>query len=121
MSPTVLCVDDEPSMLVAYLNFLGPNFTVTTADGGEAALAVMAEQGPFAVILSDLQMPDMNGIRLLATVRGKYPDTVRVLLTGNTDLRSAIEAVNTGHVFQFLTKPCSPATLNMPPVPAVGS
>jgi PAS domain S-box-containing protein len=111
MSVAVLCVDDEPDIVAAYRVFLGPTYSVTAADGGEAALGVLAERGPFAVIVSDLHMPGMDGIRLLATVRERYPDTVRVLATGHPDLNNAIQAVNDGHVFRFLTKPITPAAL----------
>jgi CheY-like chemotaxis protein len=78
----VLCVDDQPEVLTAYRAFLGPKFRVTTAEGGGAALAGLAEQGPFAVVVADLHMPGMDGIRFLAAVRERYPDTLRVLLTG---------------------------------------
>ena len=112
MSVAVLCVDDEPSMLAAYRLFLGAKFIVETASDGETALAMLAEQGPFAVVMSDLHMPGMDGVQLLGRVGKRYPDTVRVLITGHADLQDAVNAVNDGHVFRFLTKPCSPATLN---------
>jgi response regulator RpfG family c-di-GMP phosphodiesterase len=111
MKEAILCVDDEQSMLNANRMFLGNDFMVTTANGGNAALAVLAQQGPFAVIVSDLHMPGMSGIQLLAATRERYPETVRVLLTGGADLKLAIQAVNDGHLFRFLTKPCSRATL----------
>jgi response regulator RpfG family c-di-GMP phosphodiesterase len=111
MSNAILCVDDEKTMLEAYRRFLEPGFTIVTANSGDAALAVMAQQGPFATIVSDLHMPAMNGIQLLALARERYPETVRVLLTGGADLEHAIQAVNDGYLFRFLTKPCSRATL----------
>ena len=111
MRASVLCVDDEPSMALASQLFLQPEYTVATASGGADALAILATQGPFAVVVSDLQMPYMNGIALLSLIREQYPDTVRILLTGNANLDHALQAVNDGHVFRFLTKPCSPATL----------
>lgn len=111
MRASVLCVDDEPSMALASQLFLQPEYTVATASGGADALAILATQGPFAVVVSDLQMPCMNGIALLSLIREQYPDTVRILLTGNANLDHALQAVNDGHVFRFLTKPCSPATL----------
>ncbi len=111
MPVAVLCVDDQPEIPTAYRAFLGPTFHVTAAGGGEEALAILAERGPFAVVVADLHMPGMDGIRLLAAVRDRYPDTVRVLATGQPDLNNAMQAVNDGHVFQFLTKPISPAAL----------
>jgi PAS domain S-box-containing protein len=107
----VLCVDDEPRALLAAQCFLAPNYTVTTAASGEEALTVMAKEGPFAVVVSDLQMPGIDGVQFLGAIRELYPDTVRMLVTGHLDLEHAIQAVNDGYVFRFLTKPFSPATL----------
>jgi response regulator RpfG family c-di-GMP phosphodiesterase len=111
VNESVLCVDDEPSILAAYRAFLQPHFSVLTASGGEEALVVMAAMGPFAVVISDLQMPKMSGIEFLALAAQRHPDTVRLLLTGNADLDHAIQAVNDGHIFRFLTKPCRQVTL----------
>jgi PAS domain S-box-containing protein len=111
MANTVLCVDDDPSILAAYRKFLEPAYAATTATRGSEALVVMATRGPFAVVVSDLQMPDLDGVELLSVIRELYPDTVRMLLTGNLDIEHALKAVNDGHVFRFLTKPCSPTTL----------
>jgi response regulator RpfG family c-di-GMP phosphodiesterase len=107
----VLCVDDEPETLVAHRRFLTPRFNVETAADAAEAIAILAERGSFAVIVSDLQLPGMSGIELLAEARRGHPDTVRLLVTGRADLESAITAVNDGHVFRFLTKPCAPNTL----------
>ena len=71
------------------------------------ALQKIAERGPFAVVVSDRQMPRMDGIQFLATVKERAPDTVRLMLTGNADLEGAIKVVNEGNIFRFLTKPCS--------------
>ncbi|MBN9121137.1 MAG: PAS domain S-box protein, partial [Planctomycetes bacterium] len=105
MSRAVLCVDDQAEILTAYRRFLSPEYAVTTAERGADALAVMAAAGPFAVVVADLNMPGMDGIRFLAAVRERHPDTVRVLATGAAQLTDAVDAVNHGHVFQFLTKP----------------
>jgi response regulator RpfG family c-di-GMP phosphodiesterase len=110
MAQAVLCVDDDPKMLAAYRRFLA-GYAVETVAEAEAALAALDGPTPFAVLVSDLHMPGMNGIQLLAEARRVRPDTARVLLTGGADLHYAIEAVNDGHVFRFLTKPCLPATL----------
>ncbi|MET0794729.1 MAG: HD domain-containing phosphohydrolase, partial [Polyangiaceae bacterium] len=82
-----------------------------TAGSGEEALRLLTGPEPIDVIVSDMRMPRMNGAALLAECRKVSPDTVRLLLTGQTDLESAITAVNQGHVFRFLTKPCPPAVL----------
>jgi response regulator RpfG family c-di-GMP phosphodiesterase len=106
MNTKILCVDDDPNILTGYQRSLRKQFTLETAPGGEAALAQLAKNGPYAVIVADMQMPGMNGVQLLSKVQEKYPDTVRIMLTGNADQHTAVQAVNKGHVFQFLTKPC---------------
>jgi PAS domain S-box-containing protein len=110
MRPTVLFVDDQPEMLRASCLFVGNDYEVSTAGTGEEALRLMADR-PFAVVVADLGMPGMDGVQFLAAVRERHPDTVRLLLTGYADPAQAIRAVNDGHVFHFLTKPCSPAAL----------
>ena len=68
-------------------------------------------KGPYAVIMSDLRMPVMDGIQFLSRVREISPDSVRMMLTGDADLENAIRAVNKGNIFRFLTKPCTPDVL----------
>ena len=111
MSEKILCVDDDANILAAYQRNLRKQFTINTALGGEQALAAIETQGPYAVVVSDMQMPGMNGIEFLLKAKEKAPDTVRFMLTGNADQQTAMEAVNKGHVFQFLTKPCPPEML----------
>jgi CheY-like chemotaxis protein len=102
----VLFVDDEPLVLDALRRMLHDKFLIRTAESGEKGLAVAKEDGPFAVVISDMRMPGMNGAEFLARMRTEAPDTVRMLLTGFTDLDAAIAAVNEGNIFRFLTKPC---------------
>jgi CheY-like chemotaxis protein len=78
-----------------------------TALGGELALKLVAENGPYAVVISDMRMPGMDGIQLLSKIKALSPDTIRVMLTGNTEVDTAINAINEGSIFRFLTKPCS--------------
>jgi response regulator RpfG family c-di-GMP phosphodiesterase len=111
MSEKILCVDDDANILAAYQRNLRKQFTIDSAVGGEQALAAIETQGPYAVVVSDMQMPSMNGIEFLLKAKEKAPDTVRFMLTGNADQQTAMEAVNKGHVFQFLTKPCPPEML----------
>lgn len=106
MSEKILFVDDDPKLLAAVERNLRQKFNLVTAAGGDAALARLSADGPFAVLVADMQMPGMNGVQLLAQVQKQYPETVRFMLTGNADQQTAVEAVNKGHVFQFLTKPC---------------
>ena len=109
--PAVLCVDDEPQILAAIEATLRRHFSVTTATSGADGLRRLADGGPFAVVVSDFAMPDMNGAEFLARVREVAPDAVRLLLTGQATVEGAIAAVNEGNVFRFLTKPCPPPVL----------
>jgi len=102
----ILFVDDEPSVLSGYQRLLHREFDVSIASGGEQGLASIRTDGPFAVVISDMRMPGMNGAQFLSQVRDQAPDTVRMLLTGYADLNSAMDAVNQGNIFRFLTKPC---------------
>jgi response regulator RpfG family c-di-GMP phosphodiesterase len=109
--PRVLCVDDEPNVLDGLTRTLRSHYIVQTANGGMQALGMLQAGDPFAVVMSDQRMPQMDGVHLLAHVRTVAPLTVRVLLTGQADMQSAIAAVNEGNIFRFLTKPCSTETL----------
>jgi response regulator RpfG family c-di-GMP phosphodiesterase len=111
MNPTVLFVDDERDLLNGFQRLLHLDFTIDTATSGEAGLEALSCSGPFAVVISDMQMPGMSGVQFLTKVRERWPDTVRVMLTGHADIQTAIDAVNDGCIFRFLTKPCAPETL----------
>jgi response regulator RpfG family c-di-GMP phosphodiesterase len=106
----VLLVDDEPSVLDALQRQFRKQFHLHTASSGGQGLEMLTAQGPFAVVVSDYRMPVMDGIKFLARVCKLTPDTVRIMLTGNNDLETAMEAVNQGEIFRFLTKPCPPDT-----------
>jgi len=84
---------------------------VITATRGEEGLGILETAGPFDVVLSDMRMPGMDGATFLTRVRQGFPDAVRMLLTGYSDLQAAVLAVNEGQVFRFLTKPCPPEQL----------
>lgn len=105
-SEKVLMVDDEPNILEGYARGLRREVTLDTAISGTEGLKAVEQKGPYAVIISDFKMPNMNGVEFLAEVKPKAPDTVRMMLTGYADLQTAIEAVNKGHIFRLLTKPC---------------
>lgn len=106
MSEKILFVDDESAVLDGYRRVLRLEFNMETAQSAEHGLAAIRSTGPYAVVVSDMRMPGMNGAEFLAQVRQKAPETVRILLTGHADLDSAIDAVNKGSIFRFLTKPC---------------
>lgn len=102
----ILLVDDEENILNAYKRNLRGSFDITLALGPVEALKAIKENGPFAVVISDYNMPVMNGIELLSKIKNINNDTVRIILTGYADLQTAISAVNEGNIFRFLTKPC---------------
>lgn len=107
----VLCVDDEPAVLEGLSLTLRRNFEVMTAPSGAAGLDVLRQHGDVAAVMSDMRMPGMDGATFLGEVRVVRPDSVRLLLTGQADMESAIAAVNNGQIFRFLTKPCPPPSL----------
>ncbi|MDJ0664897.1 MAG: response regulator [Acidimicrobiia bacterium] len=111
MNPRIICVDDEPRVLKGLRRMLGRDFDIEVAEGGAEALTMMRGGDPFDVIVSDMRMPSMTGAQLLARVSDEFPDTVRVLLTGQSELDDAVSAVNDGKIFRFLTKPCPPEIL----------
>jgi FixJ family two-component response regulator len=109
--PRVLLVDDDPRVLEALERSLRSRFAVVTVASGAAALDTLKRDASFAVIVSDLRMPSMNGVTLLSRTRELAPDAMRVLLTGHADLDVAMEAVKEGRVYQILRKPCHPTVL----------
>ncbi|MBL0713597.1 MAG: SpoIIE family protein phosphatase [Desulfosarcina sp.] len=111
MKARILLVDDDPMLLAGLKRQLRREFQVVTASGGPEALALVNANGPFSVVVSDFRMPGMNGIELLSRVKDLNPDTVRMMLTGSTDLSTAVQAVNEGNIFQFHLKPCPSLTL----------
>lgn len=111
MSNKVLFVDDEANVLNALQRQFRKQYEVSTALGGARALKMIAEEGPFAVIVSDMQMPEMSGLEFLQAAQKQAPNSVRLMLTGNADQKTAVDAVNKGNVFSFLTKPCPPDTM----------
>lgn len=106
----VLMVDDEPNVLDGYRRSLRGQFPITTAPSGAEGLSALEEARaagrPFAIVVSDMKMPVMDGAQFLGRARALEPDAVQLLLSGQADLESTIAAVNNGNVFRFLTKPC---------------
>lgn len=111
MMGKILFVDDDPHLLVASRIFFKNKYPLITATGGQDALMAMRAQGPVAVIVSDLDMPDMTGVELLKTIRDNWPDTVRILHTSKMDCDIADQIMNEIYVFRFLFKPCTPDQL----------
>jgi len=106
MTERVLFVDDEPNVLDGIRRQMRNRLDLETAIGAAAGLEMIEQKGPFAVVVSDMRMPEMNGARFLSKVNQIAPDTVRMVLSGQADLESTVAAVNEGHIFRFLMKPC---------------
>jgi response regulator RpfG family c-di-GMP phosphodiesterase len=110
--PRVLCVDDEPHVLEGLRDTLRRSFDVrVTTSPVEAVNLLKHEPGAYAIVLSDMRMPVMDGATFLAEARRFAPDATRMLLTGFADLDAATRAVNSAQLFRFLTKPCGAADL----------
>lgn len=111
MDERILLVDDEPKLLAAYSRNLQGSFEVFTAHSAAEGLELLQKNAPFAVVVADYRMPEMDGIQFLSQAYLLAPDTIRIMLTGYADLQCAMDAVNEGNVFRFLTKPTSPQEL----------
>lgn len=107
----ILCVDDEPRVLEAIERTLFEQFEVSTETNPLRAVERLASEPAFAVVLSDMRMPGLDGAALLARARELTPLTTRMLLTGQAEVSSAIAAVNEGQILRFLCKPCPPEAL----------
>lgn len=103
----VLFVDDNQSILAALRRNLRKRFEIETAESGEEGLRILGEGRPFAAVVSDMKMHGMSGIEFLERAANLVPRCVRVMLTGNADQQTAIDAVNRGKVSKILCKPCS--------------
>ncbi len=112
MNKKVLFVDDDSNILQGYRRVLRKEFDIHIALGGEEAIDAIATEGDFAVIVSDMRMPEMDGIEFLAVAKEIAPESVRVMLTGDSGQQTAMDAVNEGMVFRFLAKPCSAESMS---------
>ena len=108
----LLIVDDEPDICAALRRQFRRRYRVHIAGGGDEALRLM-EAHPVAVVISDQRMPGMTGAELYERVRVEYPQAVRLLLTGYSDIGSVIAAINLGHVHRYITKPWDPVELDV--------
>jgi CheY-like chemotaxis protein len=111
MNNKILCVDDEESILRGFQLNLRKDFELHLASDGVEGLEVFEEEGDFALVLSDMRMPRMNGAEMLAEIKKRDHEVSTILLTGHTDFESAMAAVNDGNVFRMLSKPCPPERL----------
>lgn len=117
MADKILCVDDDPGILSVYRLLhgrqgqLGETFHIETASSGEEGLEAIRRGASYAVVISDMGMPGLDGVQFLSRVREVAPASIRMMLTGYVDVEVAMNALNEGHIFRFLTKPCSLAPL----------
>lgn len=107
----VLCIDDDAQLLAGLRRQLGTLYEIHIAQSGKEALQLIKSEGPFKAVICDMNMPEIDGATFLTMIRERYPETVRLLLTGQCTMDLAIQAVNAGQVYKFLTKPCVPQML----------
>lgn len=111
--PKLLVVDDEPDNLDLLYRTFYREYKVLKATSGTAALEILAKEGDVAVIISDQRMPGMTGTEFLSLTATQYPDTIRIILTGYTDVEDLVEAINSGKVFKYVTKPWESESLQI--------
>ncbi|MEO0868117.1 MAG: response regulator [Cyanobacteria bacterium J06642_11] len=109
--PRLLVVDDEPDNLDLLYRTFRREYQVLRAESGRKALNILEDNGEVAVIISDQRMPEMNGTEFLSKTVPDFPDTVRIILTGFTDVEDLVQAINNGQVYRYITKPWEPETL----------
>ncbi|MEL7226555.1 MAG: response regulator, partial [Cyanobacteria bacterium J06576_12] len=107
----LLVVDDEPDNLDLLYRTFRRDFRVFKAKSGAEALEILDTQGEMAIIISDQRMPKMNGTEFLSRTVERFPDTIRMVLTGYTDVEDLVSAINSGKVFKYITKPWNPKKL----------
>ncbi|GAB4462293.1 MAG: hypothetical protein OHK0037_12980 [Elainellaceae cyanobacterium] len=103
--PKILVVDDEPDNLDLLYRTFHREYKVLRAESGPEALNILASEGGVAVIISDQRMPSMSGTEFLSLTATQYPDIIRIILTGYTDVEDLVDAINSGKVFKYVTKP----------------
>ena len=108
--PAILIVDDEPDVLLSLTGLLRREFVVYTAESGAEALEIM-RQYPVHVIMTDQRMPSMTGVELMHQVRSEHPEAIRIIFTGYADIRAVVEAINSGELYRYITKPWDPDDL----------
>lgn len=109
----LMVVDDEPDNLALLYRTFRREFEVVKAESAIAALEILDQQGEMAIIISDQRMPEMLGTEFLSKTVDRFPDTIRIVLTGYTDVEDLVEAINAGKVFKYITKPWVPDQLKV--------
>jgi response regulator RpfG family c-di-GMP phosphodiesterase len=108
----VLYVDDEENNLISFKATFRLKYKVLTAISGDEAFKLLA-QNKVEIIITDQRMPAMTGVEFLEKVLVQYPDPMRILLTGFTDMAAVVDAINKGKIFHYLTKPWDETELDM--------
>lgn len=106
----ILIVDDEPDVLFSLTGLLRREFELHTAESGEAALSILREHD-IHVIMTDQRMPGMTGVELIGRARAEFPSAVRMIFTGYADVKAVVDALNSGGLFRYITKPWDPDDL----------
>ena len=108
--PPILIVDDEPDVLFSLKGLLRHDFQLHTAESGEEALKIL-QQHSIHVIMTDQRMPGMTGTELMQHARAEFPEAVRIVFTGYADIKAVVEAINSGGLYKYITKPWDPDEL----------
>ncbi|MCP4170082.1 MAG: response regulator [Fuerstiella sp.] len=106
----ILIVDDEPDVLFSLKGLLRHDFELYTAESGEQALEILRKH-PIHVVMTDQRMPGMTGTELMDQAKALHPDAVRIVFTGYADIKAVVEAINTGGLYRYITKPWDPDEL----------
>lgn len=113
MNSSILLVDDETNVLAALKrSLMDEPYVIASANSGDEAIVRMIEQ-PFKVVISDERMPNMDGSELLGIIRERWPETVRIMLTGHASVEATMRAVNSGEIYRFFTKPWDDVMLKL--------
>ena len=110
----VLCVDDQSEIIDLLERHLRGTYDCAFATSGAEALNCIDAEGPFAAVIADYSMPNMDGITLLAEIRNRSPDTIPIMLTAYADIDVAVAALHQGNIFRFLRKPWESDELKRP-------
>ena len=106
----ILLVDDEPEILQSLKGLLRREFQLYTAESGREAMEIL-ENHTIHVVMTDQRMPEMTGVQLMRRVANKYPDAIRIVFTGYADIKAVIDAINSGGLYRYITKPWDPDEL----------
>ena len=109
--PRILIVDDEEAILETMTFTFMDLYEVLTTSDPTQALGIMEENAPIAVVITDQRMPGMTGVELLREIYERYPETIRIILTGFADSEATIQAINDGHIYGYVNKPWEPDEL----------